>query len=442
MFESLNQSLQKIFSKLSKYGKLTPKLVDSSLRDVRRALLQADVNFKVSKDFIEQVRERAVGKEVLESLTPVQSLIKIVRDELIQILGETEWEPDFKQIEKPVKILLTGLQGSGKTTTAAKYVNYLKNNLGMEKVAVVACDVERPAAIEQLVQLGAENNFEVIRKETKEPLDVARKAIKNQQNYQALVFDSQGRLHVDEKMMESLSELSDLINPDLTFLVVDSMMGQESLNVADTFDRKLNIDSVILTKLDGDARGGAALSVVQVTGKKIAYAGTGEKIDDFDLFHPDRMASRILGMGDMLSLIEKAEKEIDKKKAIETQKKLMKGKFNLNDFLEQLKEIKKLGSMSEIMDFLPKNITGNIPANMDNESIKKTEAIILSMTFEEREKPSIIGASRKDRIAKGSGVSIQDINRLLKSYHEMRKMFKSFKKSPGRKFPINFPFGR
>lgn len=439
MFESITESLRKALSIFNKYGKLTPEIIDSALKEVRRALLSADVNYKAARYLIERIREKAMEQSVLETLTPYQTMIKIVRDELVEFLGGQVQEPDYARFKRPVKILLTGLQGSGKTTTAVKLAVYLKNKKGMEKVAVVACDVVRPAAIEQLKQLGEANDVAVISREKATSLEVARAALEQSHMFDTLIFDSQGRLHIDDEMMFELKQLYEVVKPDLTYLVIDSMTGQEALNVAESFDKVAPVHGLILTKLDGDARGGAAISARYITGKPPVYAGVGEKIDDFQLYDPRRMAERILGMGDVLSLVEKAEKTIDKKKAEEAQRKLLSGSFTLEDYLEQLKEVKKMGDFSKLLEQLPYELRSNIPATFDDRMIKKTEAIILSMTPEERANPAIIDGSRRARIAAGSGTTVHDVNQLLKSYYEMKKMFKSMKKSKKRrKFP--FPF--
>lgn len=442
MFELFQENLLKVFSRLKNYGRLTPEIINETLREIRRALLQADVNFKVSKEFEERVREKALGKQVTESLTPAQEVIKIVRDELVEILGSENREPDFASVKRPVKILLIGLQGSGKTTTAIKLALYLKKEKGFLKPVVVACDVERPAAILQLEQLGKSAGIEVFKGNGEDFLEIAEKAIINFANSDALIFDSQGRLHIDEDMLDQLKDLSLMIKPEFKFLVIDAMTGQEAVNVALAFDEKVGVDGLILTKLDGDARGGAALSATKVTGKPVLYIGTGERPDELSLFHPDRVANRILGMGDVLSLIEKAEKELDVKRAEEAQQKLLKGEFTLVDFLEQMREMKKLGGIKEILQMFPAEAVKEVSGILDEKDIKSTEAIILSMTPEERVNPIILNGSRKSRIAKGSGTSIQKVNQLLKSFFESKKLMKSLKKLPNKRFKVKFPFIR
>lgn len=439
MFESIHENLSKIFSRLAGYGKLSPEIVDETLREIRRALLSADVNFKVTQNFVKRVREKAIGKEVMESLTPAQEVIRIVRDEIVKILGDQASEPDYQNIDKPLKIILMGLQGSGKTTTALKLAVYLRDKKMFSKPAVIACDLERPAAVLQLEQMAKETSVKVLR-EGKTPLEVARNAINNRDLYDVYIFDSQGRLHIDELMMKQLKELSDYVDPHLKFLVIDSMTGQESVNVASTFDEEVGFDGSIITKLDGDARGGAALSIKEVTGKPIVYAGTGERVADIEVFYPDRIAGRIMGMGDVLTLIEKAEKEINQKKTVELQEKLLSGEFTLEDFLEQMKELKRIGSIKEILSFFPAQATRGLIEHVDDRMFARSEAIILSMTVEERRNPVIINASRKERIARGSGTSVQEVNKILKSYFEAKKMFKSLKKLPKKRFGVKFPF--
>lgn len=439
MFEGITESLRKALSIFNRYGRLTPEVIDEALKEVRKALLSADVNYRAARYLVEQIRQKASDQAVLETLTPYQTMIKIVRDELVDFLGGQPSEPDYNQYTRPVKIMLVGLQGSGKTTTAVKLASYLKNQKKMTEVAIAACDVIRPAAVEQLNQLGKASDIPVISLENADAADVASTALKQGSGFDAIIFDSQGRLHIDEAMMNELNRLSRIINPDLTFLVIDAMTGQEALSVAENFDRVTPLNGLILTKLDGDARGGAALSARYVTGKPPVYAGVGEKISDFQLYDPRRMAERILGMGDLLTLIEKAEKTIDRKKAEEAQQKLLSGTFTLEDYLEQLKELKKMGDFSKLVEQLPYEIRAGIPETFDERMIKRTEAIILSMTPEERANPAIINGSRRARIASGSGTTVQDVNQLLKSYYEMKKMFKSLKKGKKRKkFP--FPF--
>lgn len=439
MFETLQENLKKAFSIFRKHGKLTPDVVNSVLKDVKRALLSADVNYKAVSEIIKGIQEKALREEVLETLTPEQTVIKIVRDEIVRFLGEVPQEPDYTKLKKPIKIMLVGLQGSGKTTLAAKLGVYLRKKFGFDKIMLVACDTVRPAAILQLKTLAEENSLDFFSEDKQNPVKNAELALGKGESYDVLIFDTQGRLHVDEIMLEELERLYNLINPDINFLVIDSMFGQETLNIAHEFNNKTPLTGIVLTKLDGDSRGGAALSARYITGVPVVYASTGEKPDDLEVFVPERIVSRILGMGDILSLIEKAEKQIDAKKAEEAQRKLLEGKFDLNDYLEQLKEIKKLGGIEFILDQLPSEIKRNF-GFIDEKMLKRTEAIILSMTKEERQKPEIIDGSRRLRIAKGSGTTVQEVNQLLRSYYEMKKMFKNAKKLKKKRFSLKFPF--
>lgn len=439
MFESLQENLRKALSLFGKQGKLTPEIVKSTLKEVRRALLSADVNFKAVSALVKNIEEKALTEKVLETLTPEQTIIKIVRDELISFLGSEPYEPDYRKFKRPLKIMLVGLQGSGKTTASAKLGVYLRKKFGMEKVLLVACDTVRPAAVLQLKTLADENQLNFSGSETGTAFDNALDAIRKSDDFDLLIFDTQGRLHIDEKMLDELKELYELVKPDIVFLVIDTMFGQEALNVAQEFHKTTPLTGIILSKLDGDSRGGAALSARFVTGVPVVYASTGEKVDDFELFYPERMVSRILGMGDVLTLIEKAEKELDLKKAQDAQKKLLDGKFDLNDYLEQLREVNKLGGIEYILEQLPADLKKNLGV-VDEKMLKRTEAIILSMTPEERSRPEIIDGSRRARIAKGSGTTVQDVNQLLKSYYEMKKMFKSAKKLKKRRFGLKFPF--
>jgi signal recognition particle subunit SRP54 len=443
MFESLQESLTQIFDRLRGRGMVTPEVLDETLREIRRALLSADVNFKVARDIVEQVREKARGRKVLESLTPAQEVIRVVRDELIEALGGEAFEPDYASFERPVKVLLMGLQGSGKTTSAARLAFYLTHEKGFRRAGVVALDLERPAAVEQLSLLATQAGCEFFGPVNGDVLETARAALADPRGCDVLVFDTQGRLHVDDEMMEALASVATLVKPHVSFLVVDAMTGQEAVSIARLFDERCGFDAVILTKLDGDARGGAALSVRGVTGKPIAYAGIGEKLDALAVFHPDRMAGRILGLGDVLSLIEKAEKEVDARQAEEAQRRMLSGEFTLDDFLDQLRQMKKLGGFGEILSALPKEVTRSLGGAVpDERELKRTEAIILSMTIEERQNPSIIDGSRKARIARGSGTTVSDVNRLIQSYAQAKKLMKQLKKAPKKRFPLQFPFGR
>ena len=444
VFESLSEKLQNALGKLKGKGKLTEKDVDVAMREVRLALLEADVNYKVVKDFINNVKSRAIGAEVMESLTPGQQVIKIVNEELTKMMGEKEEKLNASPTP-PTIVLMCGLQGSGKTTTSGKLANnLLKKN---KRPLLVACDIYRPAAIKQLEVVGEKIGVPVFTMGNKiSPVDIAKAAIEygKKNNHDWIIIDTAGRLHIDEELMEELQKIKETVNPDEILLVVDSMTGQDAVNVAETFNNRLDITGVILTKLDGDARGGAALSIRAVTGKPIKFVGIGEKLDQLEPFHPNRMASRILGMGDVLSLIEKAQAAIDEKKAKELEKKIMSQQFTLDDFLDQIEQVKNLGPLDEILGMIPgvnskalKNI------DVDEREIVKIQAIIQSMTKEERIDPSIIDSSRRKRIARGSSTTVQDVNRLLKQFKETKKMMKKFsdmektlKKKGKRKFPF------
>jgi len=426
-FESLSEKLQNIFKALRGKGKLSEADVKFALKEVRMALLEADVNFKVVKKFISDIQERAVGAEVLESLTPAQQVIKIVNEELTKLIGSETKEIILQPQGEITVIMMAGLQGAGKTTTAAKLAGKLKSKGNTPLLA--ACDVYRPAAIEQLKVNGEKQGVPVFSMGSNaSPVDIARAALesakKNHSNI--LILDTAGRLHIDEAMMEELAAIKQSIKVHQTLLVVDAMTGQDAVNVAENFNNKIEIDGIIVTKLDGDTRGGAALSIKAVTGKPILYAGMGEKLSDLEMFHPDRMASRILGMGDILSLIEKAEADIDADKARELSKKLQKAEFDFNDFLEQLQQLKKMGGLSSIMSLLP-GMGTNLPsmdADIDEKQFSKVEAIILSMTLKERANPSLLNPSRKNRIASGAGVNISEVNRIVKQFEQMKKMMK------------------
>ncbi len=429
-FEGLSEKLQSALSKIKGKGKVTEKDLKSVMREVRLALLEADTNYKVVKDFVNKVRERALGQEVMESLTPGQQVIKIVKDEITELMGSSANEIELST-SVPSVIMLAGLQGSGKTTMAGKIAKkYKKEN---KNPLLVACDVQRPAAIKQLQVLGEKIEVPVFSMGDKNsPVDIAKGAISQakKNSHEIVILDTAGRLHIDEKLMEELQALNQEVDVDEILLVVDAMTGQDAVNVSETFNERLDISGVIMTKLDGDTRGGAALSVKAVTGKPIKLAGTGEKIDDLEVFHPDRMASRILGMGDALSLIEKAEESIDKEKAKEMEKKLRSQTFTLEDFLEQLQQIKNMGPLDQIMDMMP-GMAGNKKLknmSVDEKELVKIEAIIQSMTKKERFDPSIINSNRKKRIANGSGTRVQDVNKLLKQFENMKKMMKQLGK--------------
>ncbi len=425
-FESLSDKLQNVFKNLRGKGRLTEADVKSALKEVKMALLEADVSFKVVKQFISSVQERAVGEEVLGSLQPGQMVIKIVNEELVRLMGSDTTEIALKPASEITVIMMAGLQGAGKTTTTAKIAGKLKAK--GRKPVLAACDVYRPAAVEQLQINGEKQGVPVFSMGTNQnPVNIAKAAVEHaaKNGYNVVILDTAGRLHVDENMMEELVQIKAAVSVDQTILVVDAMTGQDAVNVAGMFQDKVGIDGVILTKLDGDTRGGAALSIRSVTGKPILYIGMGEKLSDLEQFYPDRMASRILGMGDILTLIEKAELEVDEEKAKEMSQKLRKAEFDYNDFLDQMLQIKKMGGMNSIMSMMPGmgQMKGGIP-EVDESALNRVEAIILSMTKEERANPSLINLSRKQRIAKGAGVDISEVNRIVKQFDQMKKMMK------------------
>ncbi|MBM9612755.1 signal recognition particle protein [Desulfobulbus rhabdoformis] len=430
MFENLTDRLESAFKKLRGHGRLTEENIQEAMGEVRRALLEADVNFGVVKEFIATVTEKAVGREVLTSLSPGQQVVKIVHDELVELLGSTA-QPIQLDGQQPVTIMLAGLQGSGKTTTAAKLARQLKAK--GRKPYLVPADVYRPAAIEQLHVLGEQVGVPVFDSTTEQkPVDIARQALAEARNseYDTVILDTAGRLHVDDALMEELQQISRAVALTEVLFVADAMTGQDAVTVADRFNADLEITGVVLTKMEGDARGGAALSVKKVTGKPIKFVGIGESVDALEVFHPDRAASRILGMGDVLSLIEKAESVVDKKKADKLAKKLQKNTFSLEDFLDQIQQIKKMGSLEQIMGMIPgmnKLKQLKDAPKPDEKELAKTEAIIRSMTLKERRNHRIIDASRRQRIAKGSGTSVSEVNRVLKSYTMMLKMMKNLK---------------
>lgn len=422
-FEGLSEKLGKVFKNLRGYGKLNEKTVNEAMREVKMALLEADVSYKVVKDFVKSVTDRAVGSEVMESLTPAQQVIDIVHDELCKLMGETNARIEFPS-KPPCVIMMCGLQGAGKTTHSAKLAKYLK---GMNRrPLLVACDIYRPAAIDQLKVVGEKAGVKVFKMGQENPVKIARESVKfaKDNGYDVVILDTAGRLHIDEQLMDELQNIKKEVQPNEILLVVDSMTGQDAVNVAKSFNELLDITGVILTKLDGDTRGGAALSVLAVTGKPVKFAGIGEKIDDLEQFHPDRMANRILGMGDMLSLIEKAKDSFDEKEAEKLAKKMQSNKFDMNDLLSQFEQIEKMGSISSILNMLP-GVSGKIKEeDIDERKMPRTKAIILSMTKKERERPSLIDAKRKRRIAAGSGTRVEDVNNLLKQFDMMQKMMK------------------
>ncbi len=423
-FESLSEKLSNTFRKLRSKGRLTESDIKEAMRDVRLALLEADVSYKVVKDFVARVSERALGQNVLESLTPAQMVIKIVNEELTETMGKENAKINMAS-KPPTVIMLVGLQGAGKTTNGAKLAALLKKN--GKRPLLAACDIYRPAAIQQLVTVGSQVGIPVFEMGTENPVKIASAAIDHarKNGNDVVLLDTAGRLHIDEALMDELKNIKATVEPHEIMLVLDAMTGQDAVNAAKAFDDALGIDSIFLTKLDGDARGGAALSVRAVTGKPIKYAGIGEKLDGIEPFHPDRMASRILGMGDILTLIEKAEQSFDEKKAQELADKLMKNRFTLTDFYEQLTQLKSMGSLSDIAGMIPgmdsKALAG---ATVDEGALAKTEAIILSMTPAERDNPSLLNSSRKKRIARGSGTQVVDVNRLLKQFEQMQALTK------------------
>ena len=436
-FEGLSSKLQNIFKKLGKHGKLTEKEVKEAMREVRLALLEADVNYTVVKSFVNKVSERAIGSEVLESLTPAQQVIKIVNEELTTLMGGTAAKLDYGS-RKPSVFLLAGLQGAGKTTMAGKLAVWLKKHQSKDAL-LVGCDIYRPAAIKQLQVVGAKAGVPVFERGQSDPVETAKLAVEYaERNFlDVVIIDTAGRLHIDEGMMDEIAAIRDAVNPSEILLVVDAMTGQDAVNVAKSFHEKLGLTGVILTKLDGDTRGGAALSVREVTGKPIKFSGIGEKLTELEVFHPERMASRILGMGDMLSLIEKAEQAFDEKKAQELSRKISKNEFTLDDFLEQFQQVKNMGSLEEIMGMIPGMNSAQLKgAEIDHKAVGRVEAIIRSMTPQERRKPELLNASRKRRIARGSGTTVQEVNRLLNQFEQSRQMMKRFaggKFKPGKK---------
>ncbi len=424
-FEGLSDKLEAAFKKLRGKGKLSETDVRSAMREVRLALLEADVNYKVARDFTAKVTERAIGAQVMESLTPGQMVVKIVNEELTELMGGTRSRLASAS-HPPTVVMMCGLQGVGKTTYCAKLGLMLKNQ--GNRPLLVACDIYRPAAIKQLQVVGEKAGVPVFEKGTADPVEIARDAIKlaRDQGYDYVLLDTAGRLHIDEDLMDELKRVKAEIKPHEILLLIDAMTGQDAVNVATAFNEALGVDGLVLTKLDGDTRGGAALSARAVTGKPIKFIGTGEKLGDLDAFHPDRMASRILGMGDVLSLIEKAETTLDEKKAMELEAKLRKNKFDLNDLLNQLREMKKMGNLKEMLAMLPGVGKQLNDVEIDERQFDRTQAIILSMTPAEREKPDLINPSRKRRIAAGCGMQVEDVNRLLKQYRDMQRMFKQF----------------
>ena len=427
MFENLSDRLQKVLKDIRGYGKITEDNISDMMREIRLSLLEADVNYKVVKEFTNTVKEKALGEEVRKSLSPGEVFVKIVKDELVKLLGGEKEElvvnKDF------TTVMLVGLQGSGKTTTIGKLANFVRKK-HHKKPLLIACDVYRPAAIDQLIQIGKQLSIEVYDEGKGNPVSIALNGIKyaKENGFDYVLIDTAGRLHIDEELMLELQNITKAVNPNETLLVIDAMMGQDAINVITGFNEKLALSGVILTKLDGDTRGGVALSVRHLTNIPIKFVGVSEKMDGLTEFYPERMASRILGMGDILSMVEKIEAEIDEKEAKKAAKKMMKGDFNLEDFLGQMKQIKKLGPLENIIKMLPgASKMGLNNVNIDPKKLSHIEAIILSMTPYERRNPDILKASRKERIAKGSGTTVTEVNQLLKQFEEMKKMMKMFK---------------
>lgn len=444
MFKGLGERLDEIFKSLKGKGRLTEDDVNQAMREVKMALLEADVNFKVVKEFVSQVKERAIGQDVLESLSPAQQVIKIVKDELTELLGGTQAKINLSP-KPPTIIMLVGLQGAGKTTTAGKLAKLLSKQ--GRRPLLVAGDIYRPAAIKQLQVLGEQLNIPVFSMGQENPVKIAQSAVEqaNSTGRDLVIIDTAGRLHVNEELMDELANIKSTVKPHEILLVVDAMTGQEAVNVADTFNQKLGLDGIIMTKLDGDARGGAALSVRKVTGTPIKFAGMGEKLDALEPFHPDRMADRILGMGDVLTLIEKAQASFDADQAAKLNQKIRQADFNLEDFLEQMQQVKKLGPLEQVLGMIPGmgKLTKQLKdQQLDENELGQVEAIIYSMTVWERQHPEKIDGSRKKRIARGSGTRVQDVNQLLKQFEQTRKMMKQFSNMAkgGKKGKLKLPF--
>ena len=437
-FEGLSDKLAGVFKRLRSRGKISESDVKEAMREVRLALLEADVNYKVAKDFTNSVAEKCIGANVMESLTPAQMIIKIVRDELCALMGAETTRLNTSS-RLPTVIMMCGLQGAGKTTHAAKLAKFLKSN--GHRPLLVGLDIYRPAAIKQLQVVGEQVGVPVFEKGTQKPEITAKQAIAHARDYgnDFVILDTAGRLHIDGELMDELKQITKTVEVHNVLLVIDSMVGQDAVNVAKTFNETLEITGVILTKLDGDTRGGAALSVKAVTGKPILFVGVGEKLNELEEFHPDRMASRILGMGDVLSLIEKVETEIDQEQAEEAAKRLAENKFDMNDLLAQFAQIKKMGSLKSVLSMLPGVEKQIRDVDIDDRAMLRVEAIIKSMTEKERRKPDIINASRKKRIAAGSGTEVSDVNKLLNQYTQMKKMFKQFSNKKGKRRMPNFP---
>jgi signal recognition particle subunit SRP54 len=442
MFELLTSKFEDLFYRIRNRGKLSPQDLDNALREIRLALLEADVNFKVVKEFLDSIRAKALGQNILESLTPGQQVVKIVNEEIIGLLGQSNSEINFSG-RPPTVFLMAGLQGTGKTTATVKLANFIKNRY-QRKVSVIAADIYRPAAVVQLSDMAKQHDIEVFFKPEADPVSIAAEGVDflKKRGSDVIIIDTAGRLHIDREMMEEIKNIRKKVFPHQIYLVLDAMTGQEAVNIARKFNEDIEFDGIILTKLDSDARGGAALSVNHVTGKPVKFISTGEKIDEFEPFYADRIASRILGMGDVLTLIEKAEKVIDEKKARELEDKILKNQLNFVDFIDQIKSIRKMGSLDKILGMLPVKNKSKVFSgiNIDDSQISRIEAIINSMTMQEKLKPYIINGSRKKRIAAGSGTSVNDVNKLLKQFSTAQQTLKQFSRS-GKNFslPFNFP---
>ena len=444
MFESLSDRLDGAFKKLKGQGQITEINVASTMKEIRKALVEADVHYKIAKEFTNTVKEKALGQKVLTAVSPGELLVKIVQDELTELMGGTAENIDLKG--SPAVILMAGLQGSGKTTFSSKLANYLKTKQ-TKRPLLVACDVYRPAAIDQLKVMGEQIGVEVYSEEdNKDPVQIAKNAIQyaKENSYNVVIVDTAGRLAVDEKMMDEISRIKSAVHPDETLFVVDAMTGQDAVNTAEAFNERLDFEGVCLTKLDGDTRGGAALTIQYVVNKPIKFVGTGEKPDAIEVFHPDRMAQRILGMGDIVTFVEKAQEQFDEEQAAKLQKKISKNQLNFNDFLDQLRKIQKMGNVKDLLAMVPGVGKAVKDIDIDDDAFGKIEAIIYSMTPEERENPQLLNGSRRKRIANGSGNTIQEVNQFIKQFNEMQKMMRTMQKlsSAGRSFGGGLPFMR
>ncbi len=441
MFDFLTDKFENLFYKIKNKGKLSPGDLDNSFREIKLALLEADVNFKVVKEFLEKIKQKAIGDRITDSLTPYQQVVKIVNDEITNMLGSSAAKISFAS-NPPTVIMMVGLQGTGKTSAVVKLANYLKEEYG-KKVSLIAADIYRPAAVEQLKDMSEQAGIEVYWEKNSEPVQISRRGVQNfrKKGSDVVIIDTAGRLHIDEDMMQEIMHIKKAVKPHQVYLVLDAMTGQEAVNIASSFNSRVECDGVILTKLDSDTRGGAALSVYYVIKKPIKFISTGEKITDFEIFHPDRVASRILGMGDIMTLVESAERAMDEKQAKRIEQKIRKNELNFEDFVDQIKSLKKMGSLDKVFSMLPMAGKNKMfkDINLDDSQLKPVEAIIGSMTVQERRKPEIINGSRKKRIARGSGTSVAQVNRLLKQFSNTRKMLKQFS---GMERDAGFPFNK